>query len=140
MQPIETIMDLSNAQAKHRLIAAIRMMTGIWDIRIQPRRGTRTDAQIAFYWSSIVRPLAEHFRDQGESCTEDEIHGRLKAKFLSRTSVDPATGEAKGEEVPSLGHLTAAQMSAYLDRCIHFLAESVGIIVADPCGFARRAA
>lgn len=99
-------------------------------VTIEKRHATRSLAQNAFYWSVVVRRIADH-----TGYTDDEVHEILKAKFLpKRLTIADGNGEIKGEFV--IGGTTTrfnkVEFGEYVESIRQWAAEELDIDIPDP--------
>ena len=82
---------------------------------------------------SLYVPLTPRRGEQnsGVKLTVDEVHEFLKAKFLDKPVVNRETGECMGIRAGSTAKLDVAEMVTYLDSCILFAAEYLGVEVSE---------
>jgi hypothetical protein len=112
------------------LDAALTRWDGRVTVTIAPETETRRQKANRFYWAAVVKPIAEHI---GHS--SDQTHEILKYKFNSEVveMVDPATGEAEELRVPkTTAKLSVEDFSVYVDSCVMWAAEFLGIVIEDP--------
>jgi hypothetical protein len=98
-------------------------------ITIAPEEERRRQKANRFYWVAVIKPIAEHI-----GYSPDQTHEILKYKFNSELieMVDPATGEAEELKVPrSTAKLTVADFAVYVDTCVMWAAEFLGIVIED---------
>jgi hypothetical protein len=131
--------DMTQADNKRRVIQSVGVLTGLYEVTIEPRRSTRSNQQNKWYWACLVRAFGEYMRDQDYDITsDDECHEFLKARFLATTVVNKTTGEVLGRRVKSTTELTTEQFSDYCERCRAWMADFFGIIVPVPEPFHSR--
>ena len=138
-EAINLILDLSVADNKRRLLSAVGVMSGVWEVDIRPRRDTRTLRQNSYYHAVITPALAKYLSDQDyDVTTPEDAHEVLKARFLVANVVNKTTGEILQRRVKSTTSLTPAEFSDYCERCRAWMADFFGIIVPDPMPLAVR--
>jgi hypothetical protein len=123
----EALLNLSDERVKATLLNRIRLASGPHRVSIARWRPRRSDGQNRLYWVSVVHPFGEFLREHGNDYTDDDAHALLKTKFLSRTWVDPATGEVVNF-TGSTTKLTTEDFSTYIEQCSAWLAE-LGVFV-----------
>jgi hypothetical protein len=132
-QSIKLHLDLSVSDNKRRLIQSIGTLTGQYEVNIEPRRLTRSNAQNAWYWACITPALAEYLAQQDyDGCDPDTAHEILKDKFLRVPMVNKASGEMLGYRTRSTTELSTVEFSDYCERCRAWMLDFFGIIVSDP--------
>ena len=130
---IKMFMSMDSAENKRRLMQSIGALRGEYEVDIQPRCTTRSNAQNRYYWSCIIRAFAEFLASQDyEGCSDDAVHETLKDKFLRVPMIDPASGEEIGHRVKSTTELSTVEMMDYCYRCRAWLADFFFIVVPDP--------
>ena len=128
----ERILNLSDPKQKAELYGLIGGLRGPHRVSWCRHRPRRTDRQNRYYWPCFVKPFGDFLREQGEMVTDDEAHELMKAKFLRRSVVNPATGEVIGETVPSTTALDTSEFNVYLEQCAYWLADMFHIVVPEP--------
>src|ERR1043166_5161356 len=127
------IVDMDNRDAKRQLLAFVGALRGAYEVKIEPRRNTRSLKQNAAYWALVVDPLFRFLTDQHPEVTHAEhAHMLLRAKFLRRTIIDRGTGEVLGQAIRSTTDLTTEEMSDNVERCRAWMWEKLGIATQDP--------
>lgn len=101
-------------------------------ITITRKRKQRTQNQNAYYWAVVIRLIREGFNDLGESVTDNEVHEFLKFRFLRVVKYDEDTGEMLYEFSRSTSALKTFEFAIYLDQCIQFAAEKLGVTIPQP--------
>ena len=99
---------------------------------VERRRRKRTQNQNAYYWAVIVQMICDGLNAAGENVNPQEVHEFLKFRFLRIQKTDPDTGELLWEYSRSTSALKAFEFSLYLDQCIQFAAEYLGIQIPPP--------
>lgn len=103
------------------------------EVQVQQRRKHRTDPQNRYYWGVVVEMIRAGMKDMGDVVSAEQVHEFLKHRYLDkRQRIDPATGEVLYEIAGSTRQLGTAEMSEYVDRCIQFAAEFLGVTIPDP--------
>lgn len=134
---VQAVRDLSDEQAKARLINHVRTLRGRWRIDLTQYRPRRSDRQNRYYWPCLVQPFAAWLKEQGNEYTTDDAHEILKHKFLRREHIDRRTGEVM-TFTQSTAKLDTSEFNEYLDRCAAWLADFTGIEVPDPQPYHER--
>lgn len=92
---------------------------------------TRSNSQNKYYWSCVVGGIAHGMKDAGFEpleCTSQAVHDMLKFRFLR---MDRPIGQ-DGEFVSiirSTTDLDTQEFSEYLEHCLRFAAEYLGIVI-----------
>lgn len=116
---------------KRKLMASIGALTGLYEVKIEPKRETRSTRQNSYWWSCIVHPFFEFLRDQEPSVTEPEqAHIELKRQILGTRGL--TIGNVTMRIVPASRTMTTEEFSDLVDRARAWLLESVGIETVDP--------
>ena len=79
-----TIVNLSDASVKRRLMVQISKLTGLHEVKIKPRKRTRTLDQNSYYFVAVVQPFRDWLRDEyGDlQISSEQAHEMLKVKML----------------------------------------------------------
>jgi hypothetical protein len=102
-----------------------QLRDGVYEIRLERLRATRSQQQNRFYWSVIMQTLADH---TGHS--PDELHEICKAKFLPKQlAMTDGNGEIVGEFVigGTTTTLSTEQFRDYCDRIMAWADETLGM-------------
>jgi len=54
---VDKFLDFDNRELKRRVMSWVGTLSGIWRVRFEPKRSTRTLRQNAFLWSAINEPF-----------------------------------------------------------------------------------
>lgn len=132
---IKRMIDLSDRISKQKLMVEIGAMQGQYEVEIEPRRVTRSNAQNAYYWGVVVEAVRLGIDEAwGENLSAEQVHDLLRKKFLELPIVNRKTGEVV-EVIPgSTRALSTVEFCAYLDQVIKFAGEFLNVEVppADP--------
>ena len=134
------VVNLSNMEEKRKLMAHISTLSGLYEVKLKPRKRTRTLDQNAYYWAAYVQPWTEWLRrEYGDpSITTEQAHVTLKCAVLDpKTRVNEETGQVL-ELVPTSHDMDTEQFSIYLDLAAKFMAEFCGIVVLPSEMFAEN--
>jgi hypothetical protein len=99
-------------------------------IRVREGREPKSAAQLRYLHGKVFRDIAEETGNRPE-LVKDE----LKKKFLSRREefTDMETGEMSSRVyVPSLSELDVEDMNRFIDECVLFAAEFLGMTIEPP--------
>lgn len=135
------VVNLSNLEEKRRLMQHIGTLSGLYEVKLKPRKRTRTPNQNAYYWAAYVTPFTEWLRREygDSSITTEQAHTTLKCTVLDgRSKINEETGQVI-ELVPTSHDMTTDEFSIYLDLAAKFLAEFCSIIVLEPEQFFEAA-
>lgn len=95
-----------------------------------------SSAQRGYYHAVVVNLYKDFLREQGEAYSHDIVHLDLKNRFRSRLPThDLITGEVNGERFKDGSEMTIAEWSEYIDLCVMFLTDKVGLIVPDASNY-----
>ncbi len=137
----ETIINLDDPTTKETLIARIRMLSGIFRLKLVKHRERRTLSQNRYYFGVVLVDVAEGLREAwGESLTVEETHEFCKDRFLKKPVVDHNTGVIMGYTVPTTPKFDTKEFSDYLEQIFQFAAESLGVMVRPASHYAARVA
>lgn len=127
------VLDLDNRDLKRRFWSWVGTLSGYYEVRIEPRRLTRSQRQNAWYRGFIVAPFFEFLTDQDEEITDpDQAHRILSREFLTVPVVNKRTGEVITTRVRSTTELSIEEMHDYCERCRAWLAKMFDIPTIDP--------
>jgi hypothetical protein len=125
------VLNLSNVEEKRKLMSHIGTLQGLYEIRLKPRKRTRSLDQNSYYWAAYIPGWLDWLRrEQGDpSITSEEAHEALKDAVLHpREVVNKDSGEIV--RIPHRSRtMTTEEFSIYLDLAAKFLAEFCGIVV-----------
>lgn len=100
-------------------------------ITVEEKIPFRTLDQNAYYFAAIVRPITEFFIEHGEPFNELIVHEILKTKFLG-VYRPTKTGEVELLYVRSSSSLKVFEFSFYIEDCIRYAAEDLGLVIEPP--------
>lgn len=130
---LKTILDMADQANRQRLMQWIgRIREGWFEVEIIPRRGTKTQQQLGYYYGVILHEFHLWAKEQGNDWQQQQCHEYLKSLFLTEPLIDKRTGEIVREVVRSLADLAIDEMSEYIERCIAYLATECNVIVPPP--------
>lgn len=101
-------------------------------VHIEDAAGKRTPNQNGYYHAAIVERLTDEFNDLGERFDTKMVHEILKYKFLKITIFNEDTAEVLVEYVRSTADLKVYEMSFYIEDCIRYAAEDMGVTIDPP--------
>lgn len=124
------VLNLSDVEAKRRLMQKINKLTGLYEVTLKPRRRTRSLNQNSYYFAAFVNPFREWLSENwGETFDMDQAHTQLKIAVMGMQSkVNEETGE-EIELIPSTRFKDTWEFSEYLEKAAEFLARTCGIVV-----------
>ena len=130
---IRQILNLDNADTKRLLLSAVGSLSGMYEVRLQPRRATRSLRANSFYWAACISPLSEFLSEQDVRLwTPEQCHELIKCRILGDVPIaDPRTGEILGHKLASTHDMDTEQFADFLERVIAYLSSEYGIIVVD---------
>lgn len=120
---IDALFNLSDPDDRQRMLELLRDLRGQCLVQVRRVGPRRSENQVKLYFAQIVRPFRDFLREQGQAVTDQMAHQQLKRHLLTETVFDPATGQVLGDRVRSIKELSSAEMSAYIDQCVQWLAE-----------------
>lgn len=127
---LDFIADMT-PETKRKLMSAVGVLTGMYEVTIQPKRDTRSLRANAYYWSCVVQPFFEFLRDQEIQLTDPEqAHNEIKKIVLGTFFVK--TGKSIFEVPASTKKMNVEEFADYVDRARVWLAAMVGIETPDP--------
>jgi hypothetical protein len=102
-------------------------------VRIERAGRRRSNDQNAYYWGVVVPYILDGFLALGENdLNADMVHEFLKLQYLPAQIVDKETGEEQYRFPRSTKKLKTWEFCLYIDNCIQFAAEKLGVIVPPP--------
>jgi hypothetical protein len=125
------VLNMDDLNVKRNLMAKIGALKGLYEVRLKPRKLTRSLNQNAYYWAAVVQPFAEWLRAEwgDTSITSEQAHLELKRAVLGvREKVNQKTGEVM-ELMPPSHNLDTAEFTQFIEGAIKFLAETCSIVV-----------
>lgn len=139
--PKGLILDISD-ESKSELVKAVKRWRkpGPVTIRIREGKEPKSLQQLKYIHGKVFRDIAD---ETGNA--PDLVKDELKKKFLSRVAefVDMETGEVTTRViVPSLADLTIDEMNRFIDECVLFAGEFLGMTIEapDPAWKSKRSA
>lgn len=128
----QLLCDFDNVAEKRALLTRLGVLRGPWRVELSRYRETRSTAANRYYWGVVVAAFYNFLREQDYAVNHPEdAHELLKAKFLKRDVVDPATGEIIETITRSTARLDVGEFADYLTRCRAWLLDFFGIILPD---------
>lgn len=120
------ISDQASQQRAARIIASLPLDKPL-EVLIKPFKPQRSLDQLRLYWAWMGE-IARFLRDTaGLDVNDDDIHGYMKGKFLSKDIV--VIGGDKVRTAKSTKKLSVEEMSEYMQRIDHYAAESLGLVL-----------
>ena len=118
-------------ETKRKLMSAVGVLSGMYEVKIQPKRDTRSLRANAFYWSCVCQPFFEFLRDQEPTITDiDQAHEILKGRIIGEKLI--TVGKNICRVNPSTRKMSVEEFADYVDRARVWLATYVGIETPDP--------
>ena len=128
------ILNFDDPAIKRQFMSKIGTLRGVWDVQMKPRRYNRSLDQNAYYWAAVVTPFAEFLSEEwGEKITVDQAHELLKVKHLVIPS--KVIGGVRVNLVLESRKLDGGEFSAYIERCIGWVAGMFAVLVVPSEGF-----
>lgn len=103
-------------------------------ITAQDDKPTRSSQQNRYYHGVVVREIGLGLAAMGwepRECRHDTVHDMLKRRFLSEDRPLGSDGEYV-TIVRSTTDLDTTEFGAYVDHCVRFAAEYLGVMVPAP--------
>ena len=115
------------ADVKQRIIGFVASLSGIYDIRIEPKKNTRSLQQNRAWFGCIVTPFAQWIQDEwGEPCSKLRAHEILKKELAQETIVNQKTGQAF-DYILETHTMNTERFSRLMDDGMNFVAKMCGI-------------
>jgi hypothetical protein len=129
MEQPNRVINFSDLKAKRRFIAYAGTLTGLWEVRLKPRKLTRSLNQNSYWWAAIVTPFRDWLCDvYGEQVSLEQAHEMLKAKVLGVKERVLPTGEVL-ELIPASRTLKTDEFAFLIEGAARWLAEFCSIVV-----------
>lgn len=130
---IEEVIDFSVETDKAKLWKRLRLLKGKQSVEIKKWRKTRSLNQNSYMWAAVYPAIANGMAELwGESVTPEEAHLFCRSKFLDRPLIDRASGQEMGRIPGSTAILTTEAFAEYLNKCIKWAGEDLGIEIPQP--------
>ena len=113
---------------------ALRGLEGTVELMVKQWHPSRGNKANRYYWGVVVNCIAQGLTDAGyepRECTSESVHDMLKFRFLQTNKPIGADGEFL-TIVGSTTELDSAGFAAYVDHCIRFASEYLGVTVPAP--------
>lgn len=89
----------------------------------------RSNPQNRYYWGVVLPLIQQGINNLGNEFTIDDTHDYLKAEFNTKDVI--IVDELK--TIPqSTANLTTEEFNTYIEKCVRFAAEMIGIIIPEP--------
>lgn len=126
--------NMSDPDIKRRFLIWAGRLTGDYELDIQPRRATRSNRQLRWWWPCVVGPFYEFLREQDWDITcADDAHDLLREKFLRVPAAhDLNTGEVLAWRTKRTKELDTAEFAEFAEKCRDWLVTQFGIVTMDP--------
>lgn len=133
---IEFVLYIENgiiANKKHVKEGFENLEDGRYQVTIKPRK-RRSNKQNAYYHAVVCDMVKDGLRDIGYRDVEDaeDAHEVLKSLFLKKKTINHNTGEVLSERDGSTKKLSTTEMQEYIDKCVQFAAEYLGVSIPQP--------
>lgn len=141
MRPsVDGTYDMSSAEVKRQMMSLVGRLSGMYELRIKPRRATRSLRANSWYFGFIVKPLYDRLRELGwDVQSPADVHEMLATHFLPRTVFNHRTGEVMRTKLRrSTKELSVEEFTEYADKCVELLAEKFDVLVVEPVPYAER--
>lgn len=126
--------NLSDASEKQRLMRQIAPLKGLYEVKIKPRKRTRTLNQNSYYWSCVVKIFRDWLRENcGDNfISSEQAHEMLKVKILGLDEkVNKETGESFSL-IPRSKTLNTDEFGNYIESCAMWLQDFCDVTVIPP--------
>jgi hypothetical protein len=133
---IEFVLYIENgiiANKKHVKEGFENLEDGRYQVTIKPRK-RRSNRQNAYYHAVVCEMVKEGLQEVGYRDVEDaeDAHEVLKSLFLKKKTINSNTGEVLSERDGSTKKLSTTEMQEYIDKCVQFAAEYLGVSIPLP--------
>lgn len=121
------------ANKKHVREAFENLEDGRYQVLIKPRK-RRSNKQNAYYHAVVCDMVKEGLQEAGYRDVQDaeDAHEVLKSLFLKIKTINHNTGEVLSERTGSTRKLSTTEMQEYIDKCVQFAAEYLGVSIPQP--------
>lgn len=122
-------LNFDDRTQKRTFIEACGILRGLYRVKLEPARDTRTNRQNALLW--VIYTRAAKWLTEGtggeRQYTPEQIHRAMGRRFLDDAVYDPDTGEVLDRYTRSTTTLSVQEMSEYIDKVQARLADKYGI-------------
>lgn len=133
------ILNLSDPRHRQVLKDYIDTLKGVYRIDLVRVRNQRTLSQNAYFHGVIVPLVARAWSAiEGYEVGPWEAKARLKDMFLRVPVVNRSTGEVTGWYTRGTSDLDVPEMSAFIERCIAFARDDLGVEVPPAEEYEQR--
>jgi hypothetical protein len=133
---IDNIYDMNQPAIKRAIMSSIGTFEGLYEIKAQPKRDTRSLRQNAAWWALVVTPIYQYLREQEADVTcLIDCHEMLREHFLKVPVFHPGTGELIGHRFLKTSKLSKPDFADLYNRVQAWALQSIGVVILDPDPF-----
>jgi hypothetical protein len=119
---LKAIINFKDPSQKRRLLSQLGALTDPHAVELKPYSPRRSNRANSFYWAAVVVALVQFFEEQGQMVSAEYAHDLLVRRNLGEREVMAPDGAV--EKLRLETHtLSRDEFSAYVERCIAWLAE-----------------
>ena len=137
------VINFSDRSAKLTFLKQAGTLQGLWEVRMKPRKRTRSLEQNAYYWVAVVQPFRDWLREAygDPQISSEQAHEMLKVKILGMNEKEIIS--ASGEEellklIPRSKTLTTDEFGQFIEKASEWLATFCEIVVIPSEMFYER--
>lgn len=131
---LDEILNLDEPTIKRKLMTSVGALGGLYEVKMRPKRDTRSTRANAYYFAAVVKPFFEFLRDQEPTITEPiQAHTELKRQILGTMVIN--IGSTQARVVKTTHKMDMNQFWDYVERARAWLATQVGVTTLDPGEF-----
>jgi hypothetical protein len=130
-ESIDNIIDFDSRTLRQQVMSIVGRLSGLYEVKLKPRRATRTTRANAFYFAAIVTPFFELLREQDPAITDKgQAHIEIKRQVLGTREV--RVGDITLEIVPTTHDMDGPTFWIFVEGAMQFMREKVGIDPLNP--------
>jgi len=100
-------------------------------IEVSDAKPTRSTQQNRYYWGVVVWMVWQGLKEAGWDLSREGTHEMLRVRFLSEDRPLNDSGEF-ATVIRSTTELTTSEFTAYVEKCVQFAAEYLGVEILGP--------
>jgi hypothetical protein len=100
---------------KRQFMDFIALLEGMYHVRLEPKKNTRTNRQNSFWWA-VCQRFAKYLSGDTGNVIADDVHQAMKDEYLKCDLINHRTGAIVGSYTRSTTTLSVEEMSEFIDR------------------------
>jgi hypothetical protein len=130
-ESIDNIIDFDSRTLRQQVMSIVGRLSGLYEVKLKPRRATRTTRANAYYWAAIVTPFYEFLREQDPFITDkQQAHVEIKRQVLGTREV--RAGGFVYRIVPTTHDMDGPTFWDFVERAAFFISDKVKIDPLNP--------